>query len=89
MSKPSDITTCLGWFGRSSRLGTQAGEHKRQLPIALSSLLSVGWHLPFLIWIPRVKTCNSPLLRSCSAPNMHQTLLGGRVQKHPCEPGDG
>jgi hypothetical protein len=58
--------------------------------MVLSSLLSVGWKLQPPDRLTRVKTCNRPLLLSCSALNMHRTFVGKAelYEKHSCETGE-
>src|SRR5450631_2435455 len=86
MSKPSDITTFLAGFGRSTRPAPKLANTSDSLLIALSSLLSCGWNPQSLIGNPRAKTCKPPQLRVPPAPQRAQTSNGEAEYKHPCEP---
>src|SRR5450631_4270948 len=89
MSKPSDITTFLAGFGRSSRPTPKLANTSDSLLIALSSLLSCAWNPQSLIGNPRVKTCKSPRLRVPPAPNVPRLPMGRLSTSTHASPPDG
>ena len=75
-SKPSDITGRLCPFGDSVKLVSRLAHPTARLRMVPIEFVVCQLAASVSDRIPRVKTCNCPLLLSCSALDMHRTLLG-------------
>ena len=75
-SKASDITRCLYPFSDSFKLVSKLAHTTARLQMVPIEFVVCQLAASVSDRIPRVKTCNCPPLLSCSALDMHRTLLG-------------